>query len=167
MALSKRSLLSPTRRVSSSDSANAVPLMASGWFVASDASSSAASCAAWSSCMFLLSTEHPTPPGPLCALLSPSRSGPGLCPLRHLLDRLRGFWDLSETVQLLAQLVALPLGLFASPALLGHPLVQRGLRHLTAGTFGAELFLDLSQLVGRAGTHFGFSRRSKGLKLSA
>src|SRR5215207_3883263 len=112
-------------------------------------------------------SEHPTPPGPPYALLSASRSGPGLCPLRRLLGPLRRFSWLPASEQLPTQLVALPFGLFASPALLGHPLVQRGLRHLAAGTFGAELFLDLSQLVGRAGTHFGFSRRSKGLKLSA
>src|SRR5215212_7655148 len=38
---------------------------------------------------FFLPTEHPTPPGPpLCALLSASRSGPGLCPIWRLLDRL-------------------------------------------------------------------------------
>jgi hypothetical protein len=43
----------------------------------------------------------------------------------------------------LAQLVALPFCLFASPALLGHPLVHRGLRHLAAGTLGAELVLGL------------------------
>src|SRR5215203_2488271 len=81
-----------------------------------------------------LPSQHPTPPRPLCALLSTSRSGPGRGPLRRLL---------------------------------GQPFVQRGLRHLAAGTFGAELILDLSQRVGRAGTHIGFSRRSKGLKLSA
>src|SRR5215216_4206418 len=38
-----------------------------------------------------LSPKHPTPPGPLCALLSLSRSGTWLCPLWPLLDRLRGF----------------------------------------------------------------------------
>src|SRR5215207_7756559 len=94
MALSKRSLLSPTRRVSSSDSVNAVPLMASGWFVASDASSSAASCAAWSSCMFLLSTEHPPPqasPRPLYALLSAWGIGVGLAATLLFLDRLGRF----------------------------------------------------------------------------
>src|SRR5215204_2874255 len=94
MALSKRSLLSPTCRVSSSDSVNAVPLMASGWFVASDASSSAASCAAWSSCMFLLSTEHPPPPGPLYALLGAGGIGAGLTPNLLLLGHLRSFWRL-------------------------------------------------------------------------
>src|SRR5215216_5199821 len=47
-----------------------------------------------------LATEHPTPPrAALCALLSPSRSGPGLCPIWGRLGRLGGFWDLPETVQ--------------------------------------------------------------------
>src|SRR5215212_8090919 len=146
MALSKRSLLRPTRRVSSSDSANAVPLMASGWFVASDASSSAASCAAWSSCMFLLSTEHPTPPRPLYALLSTWGIGAGLAPTLLLLGRLRGLWGLSESVQFFAELVALPFGLFASAPLLVHPLSQRGLCHFAAGPFGIELFAELSEL---------------------
>jgi hypothetical protein len=39
-------------------------------------------------------------------------------------------------VQLLAQVVALAFGRFASPALLCHPLVQRGLRHLAAVPLG-------------------------------
>jgi hypothetical protein len=45
------------------------------------------------------------------------------------------------------QLVTLPFGLFASPALLGHPLAQRALRHLAAGPLGAELFPKVAQLV--------------------
>src|SRR5215217_2661730 len=92
-------------------------------------------------------TEHPTPPRPLNALLSRSRSGVGLTPTLLLLGRLSGFCRLSEGVQFLAELVALPFGLFASLALLGHPLVQRRLRHLAAGTFGAELFPKAAQLV--------------------
>src|SRR5215210_634877 len=45
--------------------------------------------------MLLLSAEHPPPPrSSLCGLLSPSCSGPGLCPIRRLLDRLGGFWGL-------------------------------------------------------------------------
>src|SRR5829696_4815499 len=56
--------------------------MASGWFLASDASSVAASCAAWSSCMILLCSEHPTPPqyARLYALLSASGSWAGSRP---------------------------------------------------------------------------------------
>src|SRR5215204_280322 len=77
------------------------------------------------------SEQHPMPPrSPLCGLLSLSRSGAGLTnPTLLLLGRLRGFWDLSEAVQFSTQVVALPFCLFASAALLVHPLVQRGLRH--------------------------------------
>jgi hypothetical protein len=68
------------------------------------------------------------------------------------------FWGLSECVQFSTEVVALPFGLFASPALLIHPLAQRGLRHFAAGLFGAELFPDLLQLAGRAGALRGLSR---------
>src|SRR5215210_8543114 len=55
--------------------------MASGWFLASDASSVAASCAAWSSCMILLCSELPTPSRyALCTLLSASGSWAGSRP---------------------------------------------------------------------------------------
>src|SRR5215204_6187694 len=38
---------------------------------------------------FSSASEHPTPPGPLCALLSLYRSGVGLAPTLLLLSRLR------------------------------------------------------------------------------
>src|SRR5215211_5938914 len=114
-----------------------------------------------------LAAEHSTPPRTPCARLSPFCSGMGLAPALLPLGRLVGYFSPPEGEQLPAQAVALPFGLFAPPTLLVHPLVQRGFRHLAAGPFGAELFLDLSQLVGRAGTHIRFSRRSKGLKFSA
>src|SRR5918995_6107046 len=82
--------------------------------------------------MLLLSSEYSPPPWPPYALLSASRSGPGLRPLRRRLDRLGRFSRLSASVQLSAQVVALSFCLFASPALFGHPLVQRSLRHLSA-----------------------------------
>src|SRR5215204_7665899 len=103
-------------------------------------------------------SEHPTPPRPPCALLSASCSGAGLCPIRRLLGRLGGFWDLSEAVQFSTQVVALPLGLFAPAALLLHPLAQRTLRHFAAGLFGAELFPGLSQPASRVGALGGLSR---------
>jgi hypothetical protein len=65
-----------------------------------------------------------------------------LTPTLLFLARLGRFSRLSEGVQFLAELVALPFGLFASPLLLGYPLAQRGLRHFAAGTFGVELILD-------------------------
>jgi len=61
-------------------------------------------------------------------------------------------------VQFLAELVALPFGLLPPALLFRHPLVQRGLRHFTAGTFGVELSAELSQLAARAGAHIGVSR---------
>jgi len=60
-----------------------------------------------------------------------------------LLARLTGLSRLSAGVLFSTQVVALPFGLFASPALLGHPLAQRVLRYFAAGLFGAELFPDL------------------------
>jgi hypothetical protein len=109
--------------------------------------------------MLLLSSEHSPPPrAALCALLSPSSSGARLCLLRLLVDRLRRFSRLSEGEQFSTEVVALPFGLFASPLLLSHPLVQRTLRHFAAGTFGVELFAELSQLAGRAGALRGLSR---------
>ena len=56
----------------------------------------------------------------------------GLTPALMLLGRLVGFLLPPTGVQLSAQVVALPFCLFASPALFGHPLVQRSLRHLSA-----------------------------------
>src|SRR5215204_77309 len=103
-------------------------------------------------------TEPPPPPGPLCGLLSTWGIGPWLCPLRLLLDRLGRFSRLSESVQFSAEVVALPFGLFAPPALLIHPFAQRTLRHFAAGTFGVELFAEFSQLAGRAGALRGLSR---------
>src|SRR5215203_7536474 len=120
---------------------------------ASSCSSALSSASSRSIATSRLAAEHSTPPRTPCALLSPSCSGLGLAPALLLLGHLVGSLLPATGVQLLAQVVARPFCLFASPALLGHPLVQRGLRHLAAGTFGAELFLDLSQLVGRAGTH--------------
>jgi|SRR5215203_5349066 len=109
--------------------------------------------------MLLLSSEHPTPPRPaLYGLRSAWSSRVGLCPLRHLLDRLGRFSRLSEGVQFSTEVVALPFGPFAPPTLLIHSLAQRTLRHFAAGTFGVELFAELSQLAGRAGALRGLSR---------
>src|SRR5215204_2398517 len=103
-------------------------------------------------------SEHPPPPGPLYALLSLYPIGPGLCPLRLLSDRLRRFSRLSESVQFSAEVVALPFGLFAPPALLIHPFAQRTLCHFAAGTFSVEFFAEFSQLAGREGALRGLSR---------
>src|SRR5918998_4233783 len=94
--------------------------------------------------MFLLPSEYSSPPRPPCALPSPSRSGLGLTTTLLRLGRPVGFCSLPAANQLPTQVVALAFGLFASPALLGHPLVQRGLRHLAAGALGAELLPDTS-----------------------
>jgi hypothetical protein len=64
-----------------------------------------------------LPSEHPPPPGPLYALLRPSCSGVGLIPTLLFFARLGRFSRLSEGVQFLAELVALPFGLFAPPTL--------------------------------------------------
>src|SRR5215203_2436435 len=91
-----------------------------------------------------LTSQHPKPPWSLYALLSAFRSGVRLCGATLLLlGRLRGFWGLSRGVQFLAELVALPFGLFASALLFSHPLAQRRLGHFAAGLFGGELFPDL------------------------
>src|SRR5829696_10467560 len=109
--------------------------------------------------MLLLSSEHPTPPRPaLYGLRSAWSSRVGLCPLRHLLDRLGRFSRLSESVQFSAEVVALPFGLFAPPALLIHPFAQRTLCHFAAGTFSVEFFAEFSQLAGREGALRGLSR---------
>jgi hypothetical protein len=66
-----------------------------------------------------LRTEDPTPPGSLYALLSAWSIGVRLlCHLRRLLDRLRRFLDLSEGLQVSAQIFSLLLCLFPSAALL-------------------------------------------------
>src|SRR5829696_2067790 len=116
--------------------------LASAWLVLNAtsnllASSSCAACSA-SSCMFLLPSEYPSPPRPPRALLSAPTS------TLLLVGHLRRFLRRSASVQLPTQLVALTFCLFASPALLGHPFVQRGLRHLATGPLGAELLLSLS-----------------------
>src|SRR5215203_224545 len=107
-----------------------------------------------------LTSQYPTPPGPaLCALLRLYRSRVGLLiPALLFLSRLGGFSRLSESVQFLAQFVALPFGLFAPTLLFHHPLAQHTLRHFAAGTFGVELFAELSQLAGRAGALRGLLR---------
>src|SRR5215212_7821242 len=95
-----------------------------------------------------LTAEHSTPPRPPCARPSPFRSRLGLAPPLLLLGHLVSFFSLFsplESEQLSAQAVALPFCLFASPALLGHPLAQRGLRHLAAGMLSAELISGLSR----------------------
>jgi hypothetical protein len=66
-----------------------------------------------------------------------------LAPTLLFLARLGRFSRLSEGVQFLAELVALPFGLFASALLFSHPLAQRRLGHFAAGLFGGELFPDL------------------------
>src|SRR5919107_3842213 len=69
----------------------------------------------------------------------------GLAPALLPLGRLVGFFLPPEGEQLPAQAVALPFGLSAPAALLVHPLVQGGLRHLAAGPLGVELIPDLSR----------------------
>jgi hypothetical protein len=66
----------------------------------------------------------------------------GLAPTLLLIDCLGRFSRLPAREQFSSEVVALPLGLFASPTLLFHPLAQRTLRHFAAGTFGVELILD-------------------------
>src|SRR5215217_8318074 len=122
--------------------------LASAWLVLNAtstllASSSCAACSA-SSCIFLLPSEYPSPPGPPCSSLWARDVGVGLTSTLLLVGHLRRFLRRSASVQLPTQLVALTFCLFASPALLGHPFVQRGLRHLAAGPLGAELLLSLS-----------------------
>src|SRR5215212_2613667 len=73
--------------------------------------------------------EHSTPPWPPRVSLSPSGSGLGLAPALLFLGCLMGSLLSATGVQLSSQLVALPFCLFASPALLVHPLVHRALRH--------------------------------------
>jgi hypothetical protein len=80
---------------------------------------------------------------PCASLLSPTRSRLGLPPALLLLGRLVGPLLPAAGVQLLAQVVALAFGLFASPALLGHPLVKRNLRLLASGPLGAEFLPGL------------------------
>jgi hypothetical protein len=70
-----------------------------------------------------------------------------MAPALLLVGRLGRFLRLSASVQLSTQLVTLPFGLFASPALLCHPLSQRALRHLAADPLGAEFFSEVAQLV--------------------
>jgi hypothetical protein len=65
----------------------------------------------------LLDPECPPPPRPLYALLSTWDIGVGLAPTLLFLARLARFSRLSEGVQFLAELVALPFGLFAPPTL--------------------------------------------------
>src|SRR5215203_2098179 len=108
--------------------------------------------------MLLLSSEYSPPPGALYGLLGAWGIGVGLTPTLLLINRLGGFSRLSGGEQFSTEVVALPFGLFAPALLFSHPLAQRGLRHFAAGTFGAELFPDLSQLAGRSGAHIGFSR---------
>src|SRR5215207_5811627 len=104
------------------------------------------------------SSQHPTPPrAALYGLRSAWGIGVRLCPLRLLLNRLGRFSRSSGSVQFLAELVALAFGRFAPPLLLRHPLAQRRLRHFAAGTFGVELFAELSQLAGRRGALRGLS----------
>src|SRR5919107_203990 len=92
----------------------------------------------------------------------------GLAPALLPLGRLVGFFSPPEGEQLPAQAVALPFGLFAPPALLVHPLVQGGLRHLAAGPLGAELIpsllrrgvglCPLRRLLDRLGVLWGLPR---------
>jgi hypothetical protein len=82
----------------------------------------------------------------------------GLTPTLLFLARLGRFSRLSEGVQFLAEIVALPFGLFAPTLLFRHPLAQRELRHFAAVLFRGELLLDLLQLPGRVRAYIGFSR---------
>src|SRR5215218_5415716 len=97
--------------------------------------------------LLLLSPEHPTPPRPPCSPLRACGIGVGLSPSWLRLDHLRGFLHASKAVQFSTQVVALPFGLFPPAALFRHPLAQRGLRHLAAGAFGAQLLPEVAQLV--------------------
>jgi hypothetical protein len=100
-------------------------------------------------------------PWPLCAFLSTSRSRVGASTTLLLLGRLRRFSRLSAGVQLPTQLVTLPFGLFSSPALLCHPLLQRGLRCLAASPLSTEFVLGLFyRLRGVCGLSF-----ARGLQL--
>src|SRR5215218_8545004 len=79
---------------------------------------------AFNNCMVLgpkSPPEHPLPPRPPYALPSPSGSGVGLAPTLLLLGRLGRFSRLSAGEHLSTEVVALPFGRFASPALLIHP----------------------------------------------
>src|SRR5918995_6894753 len=96
------------------------------------------------------SSEHSPPPRSLYGLLRLYRSRPRLCPPRLLLDGLRRFSRLPAGEQFLTEVVALPFGLFAPPALLIHPFAQRTLRHFAAGAFGVEVFSEVSPLPRRA-----------------
>src|SRR5215211_2001600 len=91
--------------------------------------------------------ELAPPRAALCALLRLYSIGVGLVPTLLLLDRLRRFSRLSEAEQFSTEVVALPFGLFPATALLGHPLSQRALCHLTAGPLGAKLFPKVAQFV--------------------
>src|SRR5215208_5005338 len=116
-------------------------------------------CASTSPELCRSSSEHLTQPrAALCAPLSSCRSRLGLCPLRLLLNRLRRFSRIPAGEQFSAEVVALPFGLFASQALLIHPLAQRTLSPFAAGTFGVELFAELSQLARSAGALRRLSR---------
>src|SRR5215212_4546811 len=108
--------------------------------------------------MLLLSSEYSPPPGALYGLLGAWGIGVGLTPSLLLVGHLGGFWGLSRGEQFLAELVALPFGLFAATLLFCHPLAQRTLRRFASGAFGVELFAELSRLAGRAGALRGLSR---------
>src|SRR5215213_8245538 len=112
IASSRRTRSSPACSASAQVGVNglSVPcgrtILASGWLVLNAASNLVASCAVRSLCMLLLSSEYPSPPGPPCALLSPSRSGVGP-PLYGLLGSVdlwrTGFaWSLRQAERLAA-----------------------------------------------------------------
>src|SRR5918997_6752062 len=95
-------------------------------------------CASTSAWPCPSSTEYPTPQRAPRGSAAPASEGfwglltvfgarPGLCTLRLLLDRLGGFWRLSEGLQLSAQLFKLSLCFFPSAAFLGQLLLQSGL----------------------------------------
>src|SRR5215207_3418410 len=143
--MSPSSSLSLSRTCSALRKSSAIVVIRSFAALSEDSSCSSAlsSASSRSIATSRLAAEHSTPPRTPCALLSPSCSGLGLAPALLLLGHLVGSLLPATGVQLLAQVVARPFCLFASPALLGHPLVQRGLRHLPAGPLDAELLLGL------------------------
>src|SRR5215203_4701111 len=155
IALSRRARLRPACSASAQFGVNGLSgpcgltILASAWLVLNAtsnllASSSCANCSA--SCMFPLPSEYSSPPRPPCArsfAVSARDIGVGPTSTLLLFGHLRRFLRHSASVQLPTQLVALPFGLFAPATLLGHPLVQSGLRHLPAGPLGAEFVLGL------------------------
>src|SRR5687767_12050099 len=95
IAASRRTRLSPACSASAQFGENGLSrpygltILASKWLLLNAISNLVASCAVWSFGMLLLSSEYSSPPRPPWTLLSAwGIGGPGLCPIRRLLDRL-------------------------------------------------------------------------------